>query len=222
MRKLAELASEENLSALNRARCALAEQWPVLAARSPDPEIQELADALRDLLVSESALEQLDKILEVSERIATEYAVLYRSLFAQREKAYGAAIEQIKGLTEWAAVCDDPEVTAEQRDAIIKPLASRLSGLPEPNILFGAVVCRDTSATIAQMESDLAAVEGLSRQVIRRLQEFVDPEETVERFRVAGTFSGKITSKDDLEAIISAFREKVSKLLAQGRIVILE
>ena len=221
-RRLAELASEANLEALAAARRIVAEQWPVLQARGPDPELESLASALRDLLDSEGALDQIDKIQEAAHRIADAYAALYRDLYARRRQAYLAALDHVKGLPDWAAYCEDPEVTDESKQALLAPLTARIGPAEEPDLPRGATVCRVSGASVAQMESDLAAVEGVTRDVVRRLLEYLEPPETIARFRVADAVTGRITTEQELDQALAVLREKLAKLLAQGKTVVLE
>ncbi len=174
-------------------------QWPVYSpARSPGPEQEKLASSLAEMLAADNALEQLEKVRQAAEPLSNGYAVLYRSTFEKRDKAYETAIDQVKGLPEWLAFSKDTEVTNAERDLVLQPLASRLGGkLDLPN---GATVCRNTRATISQMDSDIAAVEGLTRDVIRRLQQFLEPDEKIERFRVSQHISGKISNEEELDA----------------------
>ena len=126
----------------------------------------------------------------------------------------------MKGLPEWDAVCKDADVTALEREGLLLPLKSRLGD--KLDLPPGATVCRNTRATVSQMESDFAAVEGLTRDVIRRLQQFLEPDEKIERFRVSDHISGKISNEQELDAAMKTLREKLAKLLAQGCKVILE
>jgi hypothetical protein len=217
---LKTLASDENLQILATARRVLNEQWPVLATRSPGPELGKVASSLAEALDADNALEQLEKVRQAAEPLANEYAVLYRGTFEKRDRAYEVAIDQVKGLPEWDALCKNPKVTDAERGLLLKPLASRLGG--KLDLPPGATVCRDTRATISQMESDIAAVEGLTRDVLRRIQQFLEPDEKIERFRVAQHISGKISNEQELDAAMKTLREKLAKLLAQGCKVILE
>ncbi len=217
---LESLASEENLNALDNARRVLKEQWPILADRSTSPELEETAAELEDALESENVLDQLERIRQAMDRIVTEYGRLYRSTFERRNKAYEMAVDHVKGLPEWASFADNSDVTEAEKDAMLHPLVSRLGEKLE--LQKGDTVCRVTQATVSQMESDLAAVEGLTREVILRLQKAVEPDEKVERFRVSQHFSGKIESKEDLDSVMETLRYKLEKLLAQGLKVILE
>jgi len=216
------LASEENLRTLERGRRVLEQQWPILAARSPTPEISDAAATLRTLLASEDALRQLTKLSQVTQPLTSEYVRIYRTTFEQREQAFRAALEQVKGLPEWTSLSNDPEVTEENRQRLLAPLSSRLSGLDTPDLSAGDTLCRRTGASVPQMESDLAAVESLTRDVVRHFQEWLEPEEKIERFRVAQHFSGKISTPEELDVALKTLREKLEKLLSQGAKIILE
>lgn len=217
---LESLASEANLEVLDTAWRVLNEQWPVLADRSPGPELEQAAVQLKEAFDSENVLDHLERLRQITETIAAEYGRLYRNTFERRNKVYEAAVDHVKGLPEWAAFTEATDVTEEERDALLRPLVSRLGDKLDLN--KGDTVCRLTHATISQMESDIAAAEGLTRKVVLRLQQAVLPEEKVERFRVSRHFSGKIESMEDLDSVIAALRDKLEKLLAQGCKVILE
>ena len=217
---LEKLASEDNLKVLDTARRVLSEQWPVLAERSPNSELKEPASELAEVFNSENPLDYLERARQASEILISAYGQLYLSTFEGRNKAYEAAIDHVKGLPEWAALSENTDVTEVERGALLRPLVSRLG--EKLDLQKGDTVCRITHATVSQMESDIAAVESLTREVILRLQMAVAPEEKVERFRVSQHFSGKIESKEDLDALITALRDKLEKLLAQGCKVILE
>lgn len=217
---LEKLASEENLKALTIARRVLDEQWPILAERSPGKDFEGAAAKLAEALNSENVLEHLESVRQASEILVSEYGRLYLSTFERRNKVYEIAFDQVKGLPEWAAISKDTDVTEDERNALVRPLVSRIG--EKQALQKGDTVCRITHATVSQMESDIAAVESLTREVIRRLQQAVEPEEKVERFRVSQHFSGKIGNKEDLDSVITALRDKLEKLLSQGCKVILE
>jgi hypothetical protein len=211
---LEKLASEGNLKHLDTARRVLNEQWPVLAERSPGSELEKAATELAETLGSENVLDQLERVRQATEILVNEYGRLYRTTFERRNKAYEAAIEHVKGLPDWASLNKDTS------DALLRPLISRMG--EKPDLQKGDTACRVTHATVSQMESDIAAAESLTRDVILRLQKAVAPDEKVQRFRISQHFSGKIGTKEDLDALITALRDKLEKLLAQGCKVILE
>lgn len=245
--KLQALATDENLQALSKAQRVLNEQWPILSARSADAELEKAAELLNNSLHAENALEQLEKIRQSTETIASEYAVIYRSTFDNRKKAYRTAVQTIKGTPEYgeyralgeerrkeydAKVKEgtDPDELIELRnqadlvdaqlESLLQPLTSRIGA--ELALSFGETICGVNRATIYQMESDIAAAESFTRDVIRKLQRLVEPEEKLERFRVAQYFSGRISNEQELEEALILLREKLQKILAQGYKIILE
>jgi hypothetical protein len=217
---LEALSTEENLQSLQTARRVLSEQWPILAVRRHDTELEKAAQDLQDVLNGDSVLEQLVRIRSGVEPLSNEYAILYRSTFEKRAKAYSAALEQVKGVAEWDSICRDIKVPETERERFLQPLTSRLGD--KLDLPSGATVCRNCSSTIPEMESDIEAVEVLTRAVIGRFQQFLEPEEKIERFRVAQHFSGRITNESELDEAIKTLREKIIKLLGQGCKVILE
>jgi hypothetical protein len=217
---LEALANDTNLQALDAARRVLNEQWPILASRLPGPELQETVQDLSAALGTDNALEQLNRIRQAAEIIAAEYARLYRSTFERRAKSYEAALDHVKGLPEWDAVCKDIDVTETERDGLILPLTAKLAG--KLDLPPGATVCRNSGATVSQMESDIAAVESLTREVVRRLQQFLEPDEKIERVRISDHISGKINNEQELDEAWKALREKLVKILSQGSKVVLE
>ena len=217
---LEALATEDNLQSLQTAGHVLNEQWPILAIRRHDLELEKTAQTLQEVLNSDSLLEQIERIRQAAEPLVSEYTVLYRSTFERRKRAYEVALDQVKGLAEWDAICRDVEVTDAERQSFLQPLTSRLGGTLD--LPPGATVGRNSGTTVPEMESDIEAVEGVTRGVVRRLQQFLEPEEQIERFRVAQHFSGRITNDIELDEAIKILREKIAKLLAQGRKVILE
>jgi hypothetical protein len=217
---LEALASEENLEILFIARRVMNEQWPIITGHSPSPELEEAAAELEEAFESENTLDYLEKVRQASDTLITEYGRIYRTTFEKRNKVYETAVDHVKGLPEWAAFSQDTDVPDSERDALLHPLTSRLADKLE--LQKGDTVCRVTHATVSQMESDIAAVEGLTREVILHLQKAVEPEEKVERFQISKHFSGKIENKEDLDSVITALRDKLEKLLSQGCKVILE
>ncbi|AAR35484.1 BREX system P-loop protein BrxC [Geobacter sulfurreducens] len=217
---LDKAATDENIQAIARARRVLMEQWPVLVLNNDDPELKDAAEKLGETLQSEDALARIDNLRFYSESLSNAYRTLYENLFEKRKAAYTAALDQIKGRPEWLAVAEDPDIAQEQLDLILQPLTLKAEAVLD--LPHGATVCQRTGATLAQLESDLAAVEAVGRDVLRRILELAAPEEKIERVAVARLYPGRITSKDELEDFITNLRERLSKVLAQGGTIILE
>jgi hypothetical protein len=141
-------------------------------------------------------------------------------LFEKRKAAYEAAIEQVKGMLEWADIAADPALTDVQRNAILEPLIRRAE--PELKLEPGATVCANCQATLSQLESDIAAVSHLAAEAIRRVQQLAAPTEKIERIRAGSIVSGKISNEQELDAALAELKAKLLKILAQGSKIIIE
>jgi len=217
---LAKAATDENIEVINTARRILDEQWPLLANRTPDDNLKEASAELASLLASDDCLRRIDAVRMASETLSRDYRHVYTTFFEKRREVYNAVLETIKGRPEWLAVAEDPGVSAEQKDSVLFPLRSRAEA--EMDLAEGATVCRKTGATLAQLESDILAVEAMASQVVRRLIDLVVPEERIERVTVARLFPARITNEEELKEFLDALRDRLRKILAGGSTVMLE
>jgi hypothetical protein len=200
--------------------------------------VQAEAD-LREKLDSEWFYEHLDVIRRAAELLKNNYQRLYTEFHQRRLGAYTAAVDEIKGLPEWAQVANwvasvDEPVVREERRRRLDTILNRLTGklCDSLDLSEAGDTCRTCRATIAQMESEIAAVDALKSQAIRELQELAAPEKKIVRVRVAsilGSVIEKPDNPDDSEAFetrltgrIEELREYLLKLLAEGARIILE
>lgn len=218
--RLDEATTEENISIIRNARNVYETLWPVLKDHDPDDKTEEKATELSSLLESETFYESLEALKQDAESLFKSYSDLYGETHARRAELYAKALETVKGLPEWAAICEDPSVSDAERNAVISPLSERAANnldLPE-----GSAVCNTCKATIAQMETDITAVDAIRNQVIRGVQELAAPGEKIERVRVSTLFTGRLESPEDVEIAINQLKEHLLKLVASGTKVILE
>lgn len=218
--QLEKAATDENIQAIERAQRVLNEQWPVLSDRQPDDEAIKAAADLQDLLKSDDALAEIEAIRQNAEVIAAGYRTLYQKAFENRKSAYTEARDQIKGRPEWLDVDNDPKITPEQKAMLLQPLSARADA--EMDLPASATVCRKTGATLAQLESDLDAVEVIARGVLKRILDLIAPEEKIERVSVGRLYPGRIKTRPELDQFIDSLKERLSKILAQGGTIILD
>ena len=87
----------------------------------------------------------------------------------------------------------------------------------------GALVCKKCSATLSQMESDLAALGGLFAQVVAQVQKLTTPPETkVQRVRVSEFFGGAIENEDQVKQALARLQDHLLKLLDEGVKIVVE
>lgn len=217
---LEKAATDENIQSIERANRILNEQWPIISDRLPDAICIKAAENLQDLLKSEDALEQIEAIRRNGEIINASYRSLYSAVFDARKAAYTAALDQIKGRPEWLEIDNDTDLLPTQKDRILQPLSAHATS--EIDLPPGATVCRRTGATLAQLESDIAAVEIIARNVLKYILSLIAPDEKIERVAVARLYTNRITNQKELDVFIESLKDRLSKILAQGGTIILD
>jgi hypothetical protein len=219
--KLEKLATDANIQTIATAKRVLAEQWPLIASRQPDDGLQKSAADLEARLQSDTALEEIESLRLDAESIATAYRATYTSAFEKRSKAYGVALEEVKGHPDWLTLDERFAEQPDQLTSLIAPLTQRTE--TELDLPTGATTCRRTGASLGQLQSDIEAMEAIARQVLRKVMELAaPPEEKPERIAVARLYPGRITNQKELDAFVGSLKERLEKALAQGATIILE
>jgi hypothetical protein len=173
------------------------------------------------LLGADTALDEIEAIRFDTEALANAYRTLYAAAFEKRRKVYGEARDEIKGHPDWLILAERYKDQPDQLDTLLAPLSQRAD--PKMDLPDGATTCRCTGAALAQLESDVEAVEPIARQVIRRVMELAaPPEEKIERVAIARLYPGRIASSEELDAFMDSLRDRLSKALAEGLTVVLE
>ncbi len=223
VRKIRQATNPAAISTLQQARSAVKEMWPALEARGLHGELRAEVQELEALINAANFFEQLDRITTLAQHITGAYQAAYIQLHEQRAIAFGQAIEDIKARPEWSQL--DEALYAD----VLNPLSSRAcrneKELQESGtaILSGTTLhCRFCHATIGQIESDLAALGGLTTQVMAHIQRIVSPKEKVERVKLSEFFTETLASEQAVEKVIERLREHLLKLIDEGIRIILE
>ena len=80
-------------------------------------------------------------------------------------------------------------------------------------------------SSLTEMESDLAAVDGLKSSVLIKLQELSigsGKKAPVRRVRVSQFFNRPIQTQDELDKALDLIRDSLQKCIDEGAIIILE
>jgi hypothetical protein len=145
------------------------------------------------------------------------YKELYQARHKRRSEAFSTAIDDVKAHPDW------PLVPEEMQESLLKPLADRAHEVKLPE---GALTCETCEASLSEMASDLAAVDGMRSNVLMRVQELTAPEEQVERVRVSKVVGvGKTLGSEEeveVEDALEQLRDHMVKMLASGAKVVLE
>lgn len=232
---------DAGLRRLARAKIAIEQMWPALAARGEDSGLGELTQELSGLIHDGSYYRFPHKVDQVVDAIEKTYTSLYQTRHQERCHVYQQAIDLIKGLPDWAKLTPDKEASEEEKSRLldlqknlIEPLLIRACLDPEiaegedpclnVSISPGKLTCSRCSASLPQIESDMAAVTGLRNDALRRIQKYLEPEENFEHVRVTDIISRShaISTQEDVDDLIELLRAHLRKLIEAGLKVILE
>ncbi|NMC18667.1 MAG: hypothetical protein GYA38_09780, partial [Chloroflexi bacterium] len=214
MQKIRAATTDKNLELLKNARQVSSRVWPVLESHGLDGVLSEHAHQLREALASADFYTVLDDLRTHLKPLSKAYAELYTELHTNRNKAYHNAVEAVAARPEWAKLSHEAQV------ALIGPLSSRACA--ELDLVAHGGTCHQCNATVSQMESDLAALDGLKTQALVRLQELTAPKEKVVRVKLASFFNNGLESEEEIEKAIDQLKTQLLKLMAEGVKIILE
>ena len=207
---------EPGLRRLRRLRVVVQQMWPLLSARGQDADMATQVNELKGLLADGSYFRSTSKVDKILGSVENEYKELYQKQHDKRTEAFQQAVDLIKGLPEW------PSLPVSFQTNALSSLEDRCCH--ELILPLGGLVCEHCSATLPQMDSDLAAVNGLRNEAIHHIQKYLAPEEKIERIRIADVInqSQAMASTEDVDKFIEQLREYLIKYIEAGIKVILE
>ena len=219
---------DDALMRIRQARTTVHEVGPRLTSHPLFAEVEGHLKELQTLLQSEQLLEDLDHISTHTEAVMGAYRSAYCDLFDRRREAYLKAIDELKGRAEWqmnfpSHTEELPPPLTELIEALIAPLQVRLGDEADrQGVAAGTSLGK---STLAEMASDLAAVEALKASAVAQLRERMVEKESdiiVRRVRTADVLNRPIRSREDLRVALDQLEDVVQKLLDEGAAVILE
>ena len=200
---------------------------PVLEGRRNDHALRAQTIELKSLITSERFVEQLERIDTLLHDIASAYQHAYLEFHEQRALAFTAAIDEIKGRSEWIELSEDmyPSVLA----SLVSRACKTQNDAKEQHITLladGTMYCSLCNATPAQIDSDLAALQGLTGRVVTRVRELTTlynvSEIHVERVRIAEFFTKPLETDESVDEAIGQLSDYLHKLVAEGVRIIIE
>ena len=220
VRKLREALNAEAIGVLRQARQATDQVWQRLAAHNPPPELGTTVEKLKGLLASESFLDSWDEIATSTKTVLEVYRHAYCELFDRRKASYESAIGEIKNRTEWGPLeANNPSMAA----TLLSPLQGRIgTDDDKESVKSGKSLGR---SSLTEMESDLAAVDGLKSSVLVKLQELSiggEKKAPVRKVRVSEFFNRPIQTQAELDKALDLIRDALQKCIDEGAVIILE
>jgi hypothetical protein len=228
LRKMCAALDDNALTHIREARTAIHEVGPKLASHPLFAEVEGHLKELQTLLRSEQLLEELDNISTHAEAVMGAYRFAYCDLFDRRREAYLKAIDELKGRAEWQinfpkSPDELPSPLKELLETLVAPLQVRLGDEADrQRVATGTSLGK---SMLAEMESDLAAVEALKASALTQLREMMVEKESdivVRRVRMADALNRPIRPREDLRAALDQLEDVIQKLLDEGAAVILE
>ena len=216
IRRIAECLDDKGLAAMRQARQAVGLMWPQLLASRGEVGLKDDVDKPKDRSSAEDFYESLSAIGAAAKAVTTAYRVLYEKAHAERGEQFHTAIEKLKGRSEWSAVPDSMRCSR---------CCNRWPLVVAPSLICRTVhsVCKKCSATLTQMESDLAALGGLFAQVVAQVQKLTTPPETkVQRVRVSDFFGGAMENEEQVRQAIARLQDHLLKLLDEKVKIVVE
>jgi hypothetical protein len=220
VRNLRESLDSEAIAVLRQARQATDQVWQRLAAHNPSPELGTTVEKLKTLLASEQFIDSWDDIAADTKTVLGAYRTAYCDLFDRRRECYESAIGEIKNRTEWAPLEASNPGTAS---SLLSPLQGRVGTDEDKEAVEEGKSLGNASLT--EMESDLAAVDGLRSSVMVKLQELSiggEKKAPIRKVRVSEFFNRPIQTQEDLSKALRLLEDVLQKCIDEGAIVILE
>jgi hypothetical protein len=220
VRKLRESLSAEAIGVLRQARQATDQVWKRLSAHNPSPELESTVEKLKSQLASESFIDSWNEIATGTKAVLQAYSNAYCELFGRRKESYESAIGEIKNRTEWGPLQANNSPVAA---TLLSPLQSRVGTDEDKEAVKGGTSLGKSSLT--EMESDLAAVDGLKSSVLVKLQELSiggEKKAPVRKVRVSQFFNRPIETQAELEQALKLLGDSLQKYIDEGAIIILE
>jgi hypothetical protein len=183
--------------------------WQRLSPHGPLNEVVECVNDLKGLLASDQFIDSFDTIAAKTKTVLDAYKHAYLALFDRRAEAYQKAIEEIRNRPEWGPLA---QTNSDLANSLLAPLLARVGAETDRTAVSSGAGLGNASLT--EMESDLAAVDGLRSSAFVKLQELSmggDTKAPVRRIRVAEIFNRPIQNQADLEMAIAQLRDSLQK-----------
>ena len=148
------------------------------------------------------------------------YRNAYCELFDRRKESYESAIGEIKNRAEWGPLeANNPSMAA----TLLSPLQGRVGTDEDKESVKGGTSLGKSSLT--EMESDLAAVDGLKSSVLVKLQELSIGEReegTYPKGASVRVLQSPIQTQAELDKALDLIRDSLQKCIDEGAVIILE
>jgi hypothetical protein len=202
------------IETLDQARIVLNRIVPLLKEEGVDT--QGCPETLQEIIQSNTFYTEKSKIIDLTDSLLQQYRKIYESVHNERTRSYGAAIRSVQEEEDFISL------SPSEKDAVLADLTHHTCN----DFAFEGMGCTSCRASIPQMRSDIFASGELVRKAILHVRELVagkDPENRpVVKVKLSRFFPPQLEDDEGIEAAIEKLRDELQKLIAEGRIIILE
>lgn len=200
---LRQALTDPHIHDWKRAQTAIRSAWPFLQGEPTlDESTREAFARLDDVMRKETFFREFSAIDQNARKIEEDYQARHKAAAHERLAAYTQTITQVKGHASW------PQLTPEQQQEVVSPLESFAKPVAE-------------TAPIPQLRADTDACDGRLKKAIETMMRIVDGNRLV-RISVTEFFQTGIENEEQLEAALSALRERISHQIGQGKKVLIQ
>lgn len=202
--ELQKALTETALMDLARARKVLERAWPFLEQEAELPDgLTNRASMLGDLMAKETFFREIAEIEQAATTLQTEYDVRFTAAVEARAAAYGEALDKLRRMDAWS------ELNEEQQARIDQPLRSR------------ATKAVAATASIPFLRSELSACPQHFKEAVKEMMELIEGNHLV-TLSAGDFFESRIETPEQLEAALGAIKQRVEKLLGEGKKVLVQ
>jgi len=202
--ELKAVLTEPALVSLKRAKAVLDDIWPFLEQEQDLPDgLGDSATTLGDLLAKETFFRELTPIDQMAAAIRAEYDKRFNAALKARTDVYSEALTKLHAQDAWG------ELNEEQQRRIEETFKSR------------SIAPTTVDITIPFLRSELSACPQHYRSAIKEMLELIEGQLLV-TINATDFFSGRIETEEQLNAVLTTIKQKVEKLLSQGKKVFVQ
>jgi len=197
---LTKALNEPGVEQIERARVALRRLH--LLAGEPDlpPGLQGVGETLDDLLSRETFFRELPSITNAADAIEAEYDARHAAALRSRSDVYDAALKTLAATAGWE------QLDEGQQHELAAPLEACAGG-------------DGKSELIGQLRSDADACAWRLEKAIGQVRQIIDGDRLA-TVSAGQYFSGGVETEEQLDQALGGLREELSRLIGEGKKVV--
>lgn len=202
--ELKSVLTEPALMDFDRAGRALDDAWSFLEQEPDLPEgLADRAATLADLIKKETFFRELSDIEQAATAIHSEYDDRFKKAVKARAEAYQSTLDKLQTMDSWGELNDEQQLLIEQ------PLKARTT--------------KDVSVTnsIPFLRSELSACPQHMKAAVKQMMELIEGNQLV-TLNLGDLFESRIETATQLETTLNAIKQRVEKLLGEGKKVLVQ